>query len=193
MSRKDKDNIRFIFPFEYDEYVLLFTQSVNTILEKRREKTSFVIDSLNESIIEQLYFYLRLDDCFSRDLRKGIMLMGKYDCGKTIIMQAITEMYNTVIHSLHIQRPMLKFFKSSDLQNILKAKPIGAFSKMLLIIDEFGREPKQVMDFGNLRNPMIELLCERYDNGAWTNGASNFTLLIRCAPKINTERCPETD
>ena len=34
-----------------------------------------VIDSLNESIIEQLYFYLRLDDRFSGDLRKGIMLM----------------------------------------------------------------------------------------------------------------------
>lgn len=84
MSRKDNDNIRFIFPFEYDEYVLLFTQSVNTILEKRREKTSFVIDSLNESIIEQLYFYLRLDDCFSRDLRKGIMLMGSMTVEKQL-------------------------------------------------------------------------------------------------------------
>jgi hypothetical protein len=32
------------------------------------------------------------------------------------------------------------------------------------------------MDFGNLKSPMIELLCERYDNGAWTHGTSNFTL-----------------
>lgn len=160
---------------------MLLTQSANTILEKRREKTCFVIDSLNESIIEQLYFYLRMDGRFSGDLRKGIMLMGKYGCGKTIIMQAIAEMYNTVIYSLHIQRPLLKFFKSSDLQNILKAKSIGAFSKMPLIIDEFGREPKQVMDFGNLRSPMIELLCERYDNGAWTNGTSNFTLDTLCS------------
>lgn len=180
-ERKGNENIRFIFPFEYDEYVLLLTQSANIIFEKRREKTSFVIDSLNESIVEQLYFYLRLDDRFSGDLRKGIMLMGKYGCGKTIIMQAITEMYNTVIYSLHIQRPLLKFFKSSDLQNILKVKPIGAFSKMPLIIDEFGREPKQVMEFGNLRSPMIELLCERYDNGAWTNGTSNFTLDTLCS------------
>lgn len=84
MSRKDNDNIRFIFPFEYDEYVLLFTQSVNSILEKRREKTSFVIDSLNESIIEQLYFYLRLDDRFSGDLRKGIMLMGSMTVEKQL-------------------------------------------------------------------------------------------------------------
>jgi DNA replication protein DnaC len=47
---------------------------------------------------------------------------------------------------------------------------------MPLIIDEFGREPKQIMDFGNLRSPIVELLCERYDNGAWTHGVSNFTL-----------------
>lgn len=25
-ERKDNENIRFVFPFEYDEYVLLFTQ-----------------------------------------------------------------------------------------------------------------------------------------------------------------------
>jgi hypothetical protein len=125
--------------------------------------------------------YLTLDDRFSGDLNKGIMLMGKYGCGKTIIMQSLVEMYNTVIHSLHIQRPLLKFFKSSDLQNILKGKPSNFYSKMPLVIDEFGREPKQIMDFGNLRSPMIELLCERYDTGAWTHGTSNFTLETLCS------------
>lgn len=180
-ERKDNENIRFVFPFEYDEYVSLLTQSVNTILEKRKERISFVIDTLNESVIEQLYLYLRLDERFSGDLKKGIMLMGKYGCGKTIIMQAITEMYNTVIHSFHIQRPLLKFIKSSDLQNILKEKPTNVFSRRPLVIDEFGREPKQVMDFGNIKSPMIELLCERYDNGAWTHGTSNFTLETLCS------------
>lgn len=180
-ERKDNENIRFVFPFEYDGYVSLLTQSVNTILEKRKERTSFVIDTLNESVIEQLYLYLRLDERFSGDLKKGIMLMGKYGCGKTIIMQAITEMYNTVIHSFHIQRPLLKFIKSSDLQNILKEKPTNVFSRRPLVIDEFGREPKQVMDFGNIKSPMIELLCERYDNGAWTHGTSNFTLETLCS------------
>ncbi|KAA6312153.1 hypothetical protein EZS27_036862, partial [termite gut metagenome] len=64
----------------------------------------------------------------------------------------------------------------SELLGILKEKPVKAFSKLPLIIDELGREPKQIMDFGNLRSPMIELLCERYDTGAWTHGVSNFTL-----------------
>jgi hypothetical protein len=61
-------------------------------------------------------------------------------------------------------------------KQILKEKSIKSFSQRPLVIDEFGREPKQIMDFGNLRSPIIELLCERYDTGAWTHGVSNFTL-----------------
>ncbi|GHV33112.1 hypothetical protein FACS1894177_09540 [Bacteroidia bacterium] len=109
-------------------------------------------------------------------MQKGIMLVGKYGSGKTLIMQAMVEMYNTVIHTLHIQYPLLKFIKSSELLEILKEKPLKSFSRLPLVIDEFGREPKQVMDFGNLKSPIIELLCERYDNGTWTHGTSNFTL-----------------
>ncbi|MDR0575718.1 MAG: hypothetical protein LBG96_17145 [Tannerella sp.] len=66
--------------------------------------------------------------------------------------------------------------KSSELLEILKEKSVRSFSRLPLVIDDFGREPKQIMDFGNLKSPMIELLCERYDNGAWTHGVSNFTL-----------------
>lgn len=180
-ERKENSMLRFQFPFEYEEYKLLLSDSANNILEKRREQNSFIVDNKNESIIEQLYFYLTLNKQFSGDLQKGIMLVGKYGCGKTLIMQAMAEMYNSVVHALHIQRPLLKFFKSSELQEILKGKPIKAYSRMPLVIDEFGREQKQIMDFGNLRSPMIELLCERYDTGAWTHGTSNFTLDTLCS------------
>ena len=180
-ERKRSETLRFVFPFEYDNYVELLTESANVILKRRREETLFVIDKLNEPIIKQLYLYIKLDERFSGDLQKGIMLMGKYGCGKTIIMQAWVEMYNAVIHSFHIQRPLLKFLKSTELLDILKEKSVKAYSKMPLVIDEFGREPKQIMDFGNLRSPMVELLCERYDTGAWTHGTSNFTLDTLCA------------
>jgi DNA replication protein DnaC len=168
--------LRFVFPFGYEQYLQLFLQSTNIILAKRREKTSFVIDKYNEPIIKQLYLYLRLDDRFDGDLEKGIMLMGKYGCGKTIILESIVEMYNTFIRELYIQRPLLKFIKLIDLLEALKDKSIKSFAKLPLVIDEFGREPKQIMDFGNLRSPVIELLCERYDTGAWTHGTTNFTL-----------------
>lgn len=175
-EKKKNEILRFVFPFEYEQYLQLFTQSANIIMEKRREKREFLIDKFNEPIIQQLYLYLRIDNRFDGDLQKGIMLMGKYGCGKTLILEAVVEMYNTIIRELYIQRPLLKFMKSMELLESLKEKSVKSFSLFPLVIDEFGREPKQVMDFGNLRSPIIELLCERYDTGAWTHGTTNFTL-----------------
>jgi DNA replication protein DnaC len=154
----------------------MLTQSANILLEKRRERNTFIVDDKNEPVIRQLFLYLKMDESFSGDIWKSIMLVGKYGSGKTIIMQVMAEMYNTVIFSLHIQYPLLTFIKPSELLGILKEKPVKAFSKLPLIIDELGCEPKQIMDFGNLRSPMIELLCERYDSGSWTHGVNNFML-----------------
>jgi DNA replication protein DnaC len=180
-ERKKNENLRFVLPLDYEGYIQLLTQSANLIFEKRREKMSFVIDKYNEHVIHQFYLYLRSDERFEGNLQKGIMLMGKYGCGKTVIWESIVEMYNTFIQELFIQRPMLKFIKSIHLLEILKQQPIQSFAKRPLVIDEFGREPKQIMDFGNLRSPIIELLCERYDAGAWTHGTTNFTLDTLCA------------
>lgn len=180
-EKKKNENLRFVFPFEYERYVQLLIQSTKVILEKRRERMTFIIDKYNEHVIHQLYLYLRSDESFEGDLQKGIMLMGKYGCGKTVIWESIVEMYNTIIQELYIQKPLLKFIKSINLLETLKEKPIKSFSKFPLVIDEFGREPKQIMDFGNLRSPIIELLCERCDNGAWTHGTTNFTFDTLCA------------
>ena len=175
-EKKKNEPLRFVFPFEYEEYVQLLIQSANVILEKRRERNTFIIDKLNGPIIEQLYLYLRMDNRFEGDMHKGIMLMGKYGCGKTIIMESIVEMYNTIISELFIQRPLITFIKSINLLENLKQNSILPYSKRPLVIDEFGREPKQIMNFGNLRSPVIELLCERHDAGTWTHGTTNFTL-----------------
>ena len=175
-ERKKNAALRVPLPFGYDAYKALLGQSADVILERRRERNRFVIDVANEPVIAQIYLYLKMDERFAGDLHKGVMIVGKYGSGKTLIMQAMVEMYNTMIHTLHIQRQLLKFIKSSELLDALKEKPVSSFSRMPLVIDEFGREPKQIMDFGNLKSPMIELVCERYDNGTWTHGTSNFTL-----------------
>jgi DNA replication protein DnaC len=180
-EKKKSDELRFSFPFDYEEYKTMLAQNTNIILERLREKNCFTIDNLNESIIRQLYMYLRLNEHFAGDLQKGIMLVDKYGSGKTLIMETFSEMYNAVVRSLYILRPMLRFVKSSNLLNEIQEKSVWAFSRMPLIIDEFGREPKQIMDFGNVRCPMIELICERYDFGSWTHGTSNFTLETLCS------------
>jgi DNA replication protein DnaC len=175
-EKKKSDAIRSPIPFGYDEYKALLSQSANVILQRRRERNGFVIDEYNEPVISQIYLYLKMNDKFSGDLQKGVMLVGKYGSGKTLIMQAMSEMYNTAVRTLQVRHPILRFVKSTELLYSVKEKSVNDFSRMPLVIDELGREPKQIMDFGNLTSHMIELLCERYDNGAWTHGTSNFTL-----------------
>ena len=175
-EKKKNDAIRFPFRFGYNDFKTLFAQSANIILARRRERNSFVIDENNEPAMAQIYLYMVMDERFTGDLQKGVMVVGKYGSGKTILMQAMAELNNTIVQTLQIPRPLLKFIKSSELLENLKENPVKNFSRAPLVIDEFGREPKQVMDFGNLKSPMIELLCERYDNGTLTHGTSNFTL-----------------
>jgi len=180
-ERKKNVALRSPLPFGYSEFKTLLGQSAHIILQRRRERNSFDIDENNEPTIAQLYLYLKMDERFTGDLQKGVMLVGKYGSGKTLIMQAMVEMYNTAVRTLHVRHPLLRFVKSSELLDALTEKSVNDFSRMPLVIDELGREPKQIMDFGNLKSPMIELLCQRYDNGAWTHGTSNFTLETLCS------------
>jgi DNA replication protein DnaC len=174
-ERQQKKNVRFFFPFGYEDYKVMLSRSADVILARRHEKISFVIDRFNEPFVRQLYYYLTFDNRFEGILQKGIMLIGKYGTGKTLIMQAMAEMYRTVVSQSNLYHPMITFIKSTALIEELKNDSISNYSKRPLIIDEFGREPKQIMHYGNWISPLIELLNERYDNGAWTHGTSNFT------------------
>jgi len=65
-ERKENESIRYPFPFEYDEYKLMLVQSANVILERRREKNTFVVDDKNEPVIRQLFLYLRINETLFR-------------------------------------------------------------------------------------------------------------------------------
>ncbi|KAA6313332.1 hypothetical protein EZS27_035879 [termite gut metagenome] len=55
-ERKTNELLRFLFPFEYEEYKLLLAQSANVILEKRRENHSFILDDKNEPVVRQFFY-----------------------------------------------------------------------------------------------------------------------------------------
>ena len=64
-ERKKNVAVRSPLPFGYGEFKTLFVQSARIILERRRERNSFVIDDINEPVIAQLYLYLKMDDRFT--------------------------------------------------------------------------------------------------------------------------------
>jgi len=127
-------------------------------------------------MIEQLCFYATNNLAFDGDLSKGIMLQGKYGCGKTLILETYSLLHNHIIRKFSQNYSLFTFIKSVELQEQIIKQSASVFARQPLIIDEFGRESKTVMDYGNISRPISELLSLRSDVGTLTHGKTNFTL-----------------
>jgi DNA replication protein DnaC len=167
---------RLPLPLDYTDFQNLFRSFGTVCLHHRNQNRSFVIDGDNEPMIGQLYLYATGNPSFTGDLKKGIMLQGKYGCGKTLILETYSLLHNHVIRKFSLRHPLLTFIKSMELQEQIIKQSASAFAKRPLIIDEFGRESKTVMDYGNISRPISELLSLRSDTGTLTHGTTNFTL-----------------
>jgi DNA replication protein DnaC len=166
---------RLVVPLAYPDFRDLFQSFGNVCLYSRNQNKSFVIDNYNEPIIEQLYLYATNNPVFDGDLNKGIMLQGKFGCGKTLLLETYSMLHNHIVKKFALNRPLLTFIKSVELQEQIVKQSVKMFVQRPLIIDEFGRESKTVQDYGNIVRPISELLSLRSDAGTLTHGTTNFT------------------
>ncbi len=130
-------------------------------------------------ILRQLWLYMGYFKEFQGDLNKGIMLMGSYGCGKSLLMESYAHLQNILIsHGGFSKYNLITFINSISLvDGIVKSDSgIKAYAYRPLIIDEFGREPMQVMEFGNIMTPTSDLLLARADSPVITHGTTNFSL-----------------
>jgi DNA replication protein DnaC len=165
-----------LLPFKYSEFRSLFAMFGTVCLHKRYQKKSFVIDENNEPVIQQLHYYASNNSLFEGDLTKGILLQGKYGCGKTVLLETYSLLHNHIVKKFRLNHPLLLFIKSVELQEQIRKQSVSNFVRRPMIIDEFGRESKTIQDYGNIIRPISELLSLRSDLGTLTHGTSNFTL-----------------
>lgn len=83
---------RLSLPLAYFDFRELFRSFGTACLHNRDQNRDFIIDKDNEAMIEQLYFYSTDNSSFDGDLNKGIMLQGKYGCGKTLILETYSQL-----------------------------------------------------------------------------------------------------
>lgn len=173
---------RFNVRLSWEEFLLLFTQSANCVLRKRGRKAEFVVDSINQHAIEQLWLYMSYDNSFSGDLDKGIMLQGSIGVGKSLLLESYAYLQNRLAHRVKAPNGEsfkgIQFIHANELADCIKSAESGArsFAKPTLIIDDIGREPKSVMNFGNVCNPIAELIAARADSAVITHATSNYNL-----------------
>ncbi|WP_297088260.1 hypothetical protein [uncultured Draconibacterium sp.] len=165
-----------LLPFSYSDFKNLLIKFGTACLYKRCQNKNFVIDENNEPVIKQLFYYVTHNPTFSGELSKGILLQGKYGCGKTILLETYSMLHNHVVKKFFLNHSLLLFIKSVELQEQIRKQSVKYFVKRPMIIDEFGRESKTIQDYGNVIRPISELLSLRSDVGTLTHGTSNFTL-----------------
>ena len=112
----------------------------------------------------------------------GIMLLGLPGGGKTTLVYAIQSLigYLADRHALlgpNDEKASLAFITALDIARAShERKEFDRIATQpLLAIDDLGLEPTETLDYGNVRNPIIEIITRRYDRQLYTILTSNIS------------------
>ncbi len=110
----------------------------------------------------------------------GMLLCGECGNGKSTLLKAFQHLLNLLSLPLPngqayygIQITDAKFVTylcRSDYPAFLRLA-----QKEMLGIDDLGTEPQEIMDFGNLLTPIVDLLSKRYEDQLFTIITTNLT------------------
>lgn len=115
----------------------------------------------------------------------GLLLCGLYGNGKTTLARAIARIteYLTEHEFGYSHRMTMQFRTAKDICRMCAASEkfkdqyddyarLGA--EPMMIIDDLGEEPKEVMVYGMLHTPLIDLISERYASQRMTIITTNL-------------------
>ena len=112
------------------------------------------------------------------------------ECGKSFVASKMTNKYclrqseKLLASGLNIKNPINNLYYVFPLWN---AKDLALRSKgnyndwrnamryQLMIVDDLGTEPREVMEFGNVYTPLIDLITTRYEEQLFTIFTTNLT------------------
>lgn len=110
------------------EFWKLLKAKAEAIMMQRGIKSAFIVDQYNKDIIRQLYYYLTGDVRNCRwNVHKGIYLMGKVGCGKSLLMYSylsvqdyLTRKITETIHAKQLIELLQSVYKSNSSTNFAK-------------------------------------------------------------------------
>lgn len=152
--------------------------------EVRRRQRQFVPDEYTTENLSKLADFIT-----SPVPKFGLMLCGTVGNGKTTLMKAFQRCIFYLDAQHHFEflddkeygqrfkpemrivdvRDILRYAKTSadDYDNLRSYRMLG--------IDDLGKEPAEVLDYGNVLSPVIDLIEHRYDKQLFTFITSNLT------------------
>lgn len=161
----------FRFPFTNEQAFDIMKAAYIAEVEFRRRK--YIED---KNVISNLK---RVSEFLTDNGNKfGIMLCGVCGNGKTTMLYAFQSALNFLISSNYVSRDFgIRIIDAKDLLHY--GKDFEKFSQIkrnsMIGIEDLGREETGVLDYGNLLNPVIDLLEYRYNCQLFTFITTNLT------------------
>ena len=165
--------VRFNMPMpEEDAYACLLAAMMAEVAYRHR------IFCTNEDLEKQLHEMAHW--LTSPSSHFGMMLCGGCGNGKSTMLKAFQQLLN----SLHFPKPDnggtygIQIVDAKYIAHLCKNNH-GAYRKLISVdmlgIDDLGTEPSEVMDYGNVYTPVIDLLTKRYEEQLFTIITTNLT------------------
>ena len=166
-------NTRFKLPMSFDDAKVYLLAAYQAEVERRHR-----VFERNEYFDAQLNLIAKYLTGESKKF--GLMFCGLCGNGKTTWAKAL----QLLVSGLNLKNPINNLYYVFPLCN---AKDLAMRSKgnyndwrnvmryQLMIVDDLGTEPREVMEFGNVYTPLIDLITTRYEEQLYTIFTTNLT------------------
>ena len=166
-------NTRFKLPMSFDDAKVYLLAAYQAEVERRHR-----VFERNEHFDAQLNLITKYLTGGSKKF--GLMFCGLCGNGKTTWAKAL----QLLASGLNLKNPINNLYYVFPLWN---AKDLAMRSKgnyndwrnvmryQLMIVDDLGTEPREVMEFGNVYTPLIDLITTRYEEQLYTIFTTNLT------------------
>lgn len=171
---------RFKFPMtEEQTYQCLLAAIMEEV--EYRQRAFELSDDLQERIRKMAHWLT------NEKAKNGMLLCGTCGNGKTTFIKA----FRTLVNRFQIRNEYynttfgIRIITAKDIMSLYKSnykgwKDLAIYP--MIAIDDLGCEPTELLDFGNVSNPVIDLLSTRYDEQLFTIISTNLK-----PPEIRTK------
>jgi len=155
--------------FTGDDFKELFILRAELAMIEHRTPGTFIIDDFNRETLNLMYYYAIRIHTELINPTIGVILTGKFGCGKSIMMSAFCK----VLSDLVLTDTKIEEVHAIALSEMIKADGILPWSKKPLLIQDMGMEEPIVNHYGTKFNPIGNLMAVRAEYGALTFGSTN--------------------